>query len=665
MFGRYRLQGLLGAGGMGQVFRAHDTQLHREVAIKVLPPQAATDATFEQRFRREARTAAALDEPHVIPIFDSGEINGRLFIAMQLINGTDIASLLSHHGPMPPEQAVSIVEQAAAALDAAHDANLVHRDVKPANLLVAPTGFVYLIDFGIARTSGQTKLTGTGAAIGTLAYMAPERFLSGQADKRADIYALTCVLYECLTGTTPYPAKSVEQQMFAHVNGPPPRPSLIQPSVPTAFDYVIAHGMARDPDQRYQSAGALAAAARTALHGTATPPQPATVNTVPVPFSDDHDGLAGALAPTQSAIASPSQALPRTRSRRRVVAAIIAAAIVVLAATTSVTYWAGDRRDRPAKPAKADNNPTPVSASTPRTVTATIKVGDHPGLIAVDPTTHTVYLTQPVEDTVAVIDPATNTIATTVKVGEIPAGDRNTQEGVAVDPAAHTLYAAKTRTDGTVAVIDTTTNTVTATIKVGEFPMGIAVDPTSHTAYAVNAHDDTVSAIDTTTNTVTATIKVGKLPMGIAVDPASHTAYVTNSGDDTVSVIDTTTNTISSTVYFVKSAHWVAVDPTSHTAYVTNYTNQTVSAIDTTTNAITTTIKVSGSPEGIAVDPTSHTAYVVNSTDDSVSLIDTTANSVAATIKVGRFPDGIAVDSSTHTAYVVSRIDNTVSVIAP
>ncbi|MEZ0367115.1 serine/threonine-protein kinase [Mycobacterium sp. pUA109] len=151
MFGRYRLRGLLGAGGMGQVFRAYDTELDREIAIKVLPPDAAADPTFEARFRREAVAAAGLGEPHVIPIYDSGEIGGRLFIAMQLINGTDVATLLSRHGPMPPEQAVSIGGQAAAALDAAHDAGLVHRDVKPANLLVTPKGFVYLIDFGIAR----------------------------------------------------------------------------------------------------------------------------------------------------------------------------------------------------------------------------------------------------------------------------------------------------------------------------------------------------------------------------------------------------------------------------------------------------------------------------------------------------------------------------------
>ena len=263
-FGRYRLRGTLGTGGMGQVYRAYDTALNREVALKVLHAGAASDPVFVARFKREALVAAGIDEPHVVPIYDSGEINGRLFIAMRLIAGTDVASMLKK-GPLPPEQAVSLIEQAAAALDSAHDAGLEHRDIKPGNLLVTPKNFLYLIDFGIARAPGEAQLTNTDATIGTAAYIAPERLTRDVADHRADVYSLACVLFECLTGSKPYAGESLERQLYAHVHEPPPRPSEVNPAVPAAFDAVIARGMAVDPDQRFSSAPSLAAAARAAL----------------------------------------------------------------------------------------------------------------------------------------------------------------------------------------------------------------------------------------------------------------------------------------------------------------------------------------------------------------------------------------------------------------
>ncbi|PQM46806.1 Serine/threonine-protein kinase PknD [Mycobacterium talmoniae] len=569
VFGRYRLRGLLGAGGMGQVFRAYDTELHREVAIKVLPPQASTDPTFEQRFRREARTAAGLDEPHVVPIHDSGEIDGRLFIAMRLINGTDVATLLTRHGPMRPDQAVSIVEQAAAALDAAHEAGLVHRDVKPANLLVTPKNFVYLIDFGIARAPGETKLTSTGAAIGTVAYMAPERFTTGVADKRADVYALACVLHECLTGSTPYPVASVEQQMFAHVNGPPPRPSVIRPGVPPVFDDVVATGMAADPERRYQNAGDLAAAARRAVESTPAPSAPAVSTPATVSTQQSIAGTAAAphhnygaagnftaeptaLAPTQSA-ALPPVPRPTRRSRRRWIITLTGAMILAVAAATAIIFWGNHRED----PAVA--------------VDPTIHVGKSPYGVAVDSTTHTAYVTSYDDGTVSVIDTNNNTVTTTIHVGYEP-------RGVAVDATTHTAYVTN-RGDSTVSVINTTNNTVTATIDVGTSPERVAVEPTTHAAYVTNLNDGTVSVIDTTNNTVTTTIRVGRSPTGVAVDATTPTAYVINAGDGTVSVIDTSTNTVINTVAAGKQPDDVAVDTTTHTAYVTNAGGGTVSVI--------------------------------------------------------------------------------------
>ncbi|HEV7421447.1 MAG TPA: transporter substrate-binding domain-containing protein [Mycobacterium sp.] len=266
-FGHYELLELLGRGGMGQVFRAHDTLTDRIVALKVLPSHLAGDPVFQQRFRREAHAAAGLNDPHVVPIHGYGEIDGQLYLDMRLIDGEDLGTVLSEvDGPLAPERAVTIVEQVAAALDAAHAVGLVHRDVKPSNIFVAARDFVYLIDFGIARTTTQTGLTSVGSTLGTMAYMAPERFKTGYSDPRSDIYALTCVLYECLTGHRPYSGDSLEQQLAGHLVTPPPRPSATNPTLPRGFDEVVAKGMAKDPDRRYQSAAELADAARSVLH---------------------------------------------------------------------------------------------------------------------------------------------------------------------------------------------------------------------------------------------------------------------------------------------------------------------------------------------------------------------------------------------------------------
>lgn len=265
-FGQYRLLTLIGRGGMGEVWRAHDTNTDRVVALKVLPPHLADDQMFQKRFRREARVAAALYEPHVVPIHGYGEIDGHLYVDMRLIVGEDLETILKR-GPLEPARAVAIIEQVAAALQAAHSEGLVHRDVKPSNILVTENDFAYLIDFGIARTAGSTGLTSTGSTIGTWAYMAPERFGMGEPDPRSDVYALACVLHQTLTGYRPFPGDSVEQQVAGHLSTPPPRPSDLNARVPRAFDAVIANGMAKDVNHRYSTAAELAAAARAALDG--------------------------------------------------------------------------------------------------------------------------------------------------------------------------------------------------------------------------------------------------------------------------------------------------------------------------------------------------------------------------------------------------------------
>jgi serine/threonine-protein kinase len=301
---------------MGEVWRAYDTSTKRVVAIKVLPAQLATDPIFEQRFRREAYAAARLSDPHVVPIHNYGEIDGRLYVDMRLIEGHDLDSLLAD-GPLFPPRAVRIVAQIAKALHAAHKVGLVHRDVKPPNILLAEDDFAYLIDFGIARAAGESGLTTTGGVIGTLHYMAPERFTTPQADARSDIYALTCVLYECLTGMRPFPGDSLEQQLAGHLSAPPPRPSITRPGVPEKFDAVIATGMAKEPDKRYATTAELARAAHLALTPLIPRPKPTLPAQPSIPSAPVRAGPATVADPdgTQSAprvfISAASQPPPR------------------------------------------------------------------------------------------------------------------------------------------------------------------------------------------------------------------------------------------------------------------------------------------------------------------------------------------------------------------
>ncbi|MFD4457070.1 protein kinase [Nocardia sp. NPDC058480] len=264
MFGRYEIRRLLGVGGMGEVYEAYDTSKNRVVALKMLNRELATDPTFVQRFRRESHAMASVQEPHVIPVHDWGEVDGVLYIDMRLVKGVDLKERLQQYGRLTPVEAVQVVEQIAFALDAAHEVGLVHRDVKPGNILLTGNLFAYLVDFGIAHAATDPQLTSAGSAVGSMAYMAPERFESVPMSPSVDTYALTCVLYESLVGRVPFPVNSLAGAIGSHQMAPAPRPSAADPTL-TTFDPVIERGMAKRPDQRYASPVDLARAARAAL----------------------------------------------------------------------------------------------------------------------------------------------------------------------------------------------------------------------------------------------------------------------------------------------------------------------------------------------------------------------------------------------------------------
>ena len=306
----YRIERLLGRGGMSVVYLAHDPRLDRRVALKLIAPELAEDGRFRERFLRESQLAASLDHPNVIPIFEAGEADGSLFIAMRYVEGTDLAKRLAQRGWLDPAEAVSIVERVADALDAAHKRGLVHRDVEPGNLLISGEGHVYLSDFGLTRSVEEgAALTETGQVVGTLDYVAPEQIQNQEVSARADVYSLACVLFQALTGEVPFRGDSGVGVIYAHLESEPLSASEVNPDLPQAVDGVLGRGMAKAPGDRYRSAGELAGEARAAL------------------------GLSGELAvPVTS----------RRRSRRLALAGVVSAVVVVAALVPALVLTGGD-----------------------------------------------------------------------------------------------------------------------------------------------------------------------------------------------------------------------------------------------------------------------------------------------------------------------------------
>lgn len=268
VIGGLRIDAVAGRGGMGVVFKAHQLALDRTVAMKIVNPELASDPEFRERFRREARLAAALDHPHVVPVLSAGEEDGHLFLVMRFVDGTDLATMLATQGRLDPRDAAEIVAQVGSALDAAHTRGLVHRDVKPANVLVTrPAGrwHAFLTDFGITKELAGSGMTRSGLVVGSLDYIAPEALAGDPVDGRADVYSLGCVLFESLTGSVPFPRDNSAAKMYAHMHTP--APSLTLPWLGPPFDAVMARALAKRPAERFAAAGELGQAARAAAAG--------------------------------------------------------------------------------------------------------------------------------------------------------------------------------------------------------------------------------------------------------------------------------------------------------------------------------------------------------------------------------------------------------------
>jgi serine/threonine-protein kinase len=265
LLGGYRLEEQVGAGGMAVVFRARDERLNRLVALKIMTPAMGSDDMFRQRFIRESRAAAAVDDPHIIPVYEAGEAGQVLFIAMRFVQGGDVRSLLRREGPLPPERVASIVSPVASALDAAHAVGLVHRDVKPANILLDADGTAFITDFGLAKDSQGSVLTRPGQALGSLDYMAPEQIRGEPVTAASDVYALGCVMYECLIGAPPFADRQGMRVLWAHLQDDPANPCDRRADLPPAVGELILRALDKEPQNRPQTAGEFARMLRDAV----------------------------------------------------------------------------------------------------------------------------------------------------------------------------------------------------------------------------------------------------------------------------------------------------------------------------------------------------------------------------------------------------------------
>jgi streptogramin lyase len=373
VFAGHRIEAVAGRGGMGVVYRARQLSLDRVVALKVIAPALMADEAIRRRFLRESRVAASIDHPHVIPIYYAGEEAGVAYIAMRYVAGDDLRTLVRRAGPLEPGHAARIAGQVAAALDAAHASGLVHRDVKPANVLLGQGEHAYLSDFGLTKhVLSEAGATKPGHWVGTLDFIAPEQIRGERVDARADVYALGCMLHYMLAGRPPFSPEGEEAKMWAHLTEKPPAVSLAAPGVPAGFDDVIARALAKDPAERFQSAGDLGRAATAAASGGRAAARDTVVATgaaAPIEVETRTAGTAMA-APA----AAPPEPTPARRGPRVLGAAAVGGVLLAVAAVGALAL-----RDDPGSGGNASEQPASTAKPIPK-VTST-RIGGRPNTV--------------------------------------------------------------------------------------------------------------------------------------------------------------------------------------------------------------------------------------------------------------------------------------------
>jgi YVTN family beta-propeller protein len=677
VFAGYRIEGVAGEGGMGRVYRATQVALNRPVALKLIVPELANDADFRARFERESYLSASIDHPNVIPVYEAGEADGRLFIAMRWVEGTDLRSLIASEERLDPSRVVAIVVQIAAALDAAHSGGLVHRDVKPANVMLTAAHeqeHAYLTDFGLTkRTASTSGLTRTGHFVGTPDYTPPEQIKGERADARSDVYALGCLLFHALTGQTPFDRDTEVAKMYAHLHDPPPSVVETVPGTPVGLDAVIRRALAKEADQRYPSAGDLGRAARSALTGAdpsqperslatglaapgapeaaptveapdAAPTAPATVPTAPAPASTVP---ASPAAPTVRPPAPPEEH-PRRRALPIALVALVALGAVGGVLAVAGVFSGDSKNESPSAAGDGSKISSDSTGSTTPKAVATIPAGNGPDGIAVDG--NTVWVSNSEGNTLTRLDTETNkAIGKPVPVGHNP-------DNVAA--ADGVVWVANTD-DGTVTRLEADPEPgASSTVRVGSGPEGLSLG--KRLVWVANGDSDSVSRIDRgSATTVGAPIGVGNKPIGLFVGEGN--VWVTNSFSRTVTRIDpSTAKVIGQPVRVGKNIRSVTEGDGS--TWVSSVDEDTVTRLDPKSGQVVgDPITVGDRPKEMVV--AGGFLWVVNEGSNSVSRIDTKAgNVVGSPIKVGTTPVGIAAGAgslwvSNNASDTVTRID--------
>jgi YVTN family beta-propeller protein len=620
----YRIQALLGRGGMGVVYLAEQLGPRRQVALKLLLDPATASEAFRERFLRESELAAAIDHPNVLPVYDAGETDGVLWIAMRHVDGIDLAALLARDGALAPEEALGIAGQVAGALDAAHTRGLVHRDVKPANILLAmedgAVAHAYLADFGLTkRVGGGRGLTVSGQVLGTIDYVAPEQVEGGPVDGRADQYALGCVLFECLTGVVPFRRDGELAVLWAHVHDPPPRIADHRPDLPAALDEVMGRALAKAPGDRYPSCGALVATAQAALTGTA----PA--------------GLRHRLGRAVGRRAGRGRRPGRGGLTRRsslvltITAAVLSAVLLVAAVLLARDEGAPAVPTTPAV-LPAANHAVRIDPGSLQAVAA-VPVETDPS--AVVGGGGLVWVANQRDGTVSVIDPATNRVQQTIPPsGSGPVGPG----GPGLAFASGSLWVANA-TQRQVARVEPDADPVIIPVR-GSPNAIVAVQDTAWVAAQTQSGGGLVARIDAGANQVGQTIPLRHPPTGLAITPDGDRIWVVTAADRTVHRIDTGAGRVVKRIELPQAPDQAVYGDGA--VWVTSTRGDAVIRIDADTSKVgTPPIRVGNGPSGIAFG--ADRVWVANSRDGTVSTIDPQTNEVG-TQRLGFRPTAVAVE---------------------